>query len=137
MSSKEAKLSGPAKKAAMSDPFFSLTPGVTSTSASRGASSGCRAAVARAVMPPRDMPTNRRDSGASIAMTWAMSSAMAAGSRARLSPGQSEWPCPGRSMATSGRCMASATVSQVWAFCPPPWTRTRSAGASPHTRALT
>ena len=31
---------------------------------------------------------------------------------------------PGRSMATSGRSRASATVSHVWAFCAPPWRRT-------------
>ena len=48
----------------------------------------------------------------------------------------SEWPWPGRSMATSGRPRDSATVSQVWAFWAPPCSSTNSGGASPHTRAL-
>ena len=39
-------------------------------------------------------------------------------------------------MATSGRSRARATVSQVWAFCPPPWMSTNSAGSVPQTRAL-
>src|SRR3954451_2178676 len=39
-------------------------------------------------------------------------------------------------MATRGRRRASAVVSQVCAFCAPPWTRTSSAGVSPHTSAL-
>ena len=51
-------------------------------------------------------------------------------------PAASEWPWPGRSTATSGRSRARATVSQVWAFCAPPWISTSSGGAAPHTRAL-
>ena len=70
-------------------------------------------------------------------MHTATSSAIDPGSRARLSPGQSECPCPGRSMAASGRSRASATVSQVWAFWPPPWRNTICGASDPHNRALT
>ncbi len=69
-------------------------------------------------------------------MTTATSSAMARGLSTASSPGQSEWPCPGRSTATRGRSRARATVSQVWAFWPPPWMKTTSAGPVPHTSAL-
>ena len=38
----------------------------------------------------------------------------------------------------AGRSRASATVSQVWAFCAPPWTSTSSGGdVAPHERADT
>ena len=42
-----------------------------------------------------------------------------------------------RSTATSGRSRASATVSQVWAFCAEPCTTTSSIGPLPHRSALT
>ena len=53
--------------------------------------------------------------------------------RAEPSRPPSEWPWPGRSMATSGRPRASATVSHVWAFWAPPWRNTSSGGpVAPH-----
>ncbi len=39
---------------------------------------------------------------------------------------QPEWPWPGRSIANAGRPRPRATVSQVCAFCAPPWTSTTS-----------
>ena len=61
--------------------FGPSTPGVTSTSTSRSTSSGWRSASARAVIPPRDMPTTAVASGASARTTSATSSALRATSR--------------------------------------------------------
>ncbi len=74
----------------MSELLAWSTPGVMSTRTSFGTSSGCRAARAIEVTPPRDMPTTIRAPGASRPMATATSSAIAAGSSARASPGQSE-----------------------------------------------
>ena len=63
ISSKVANVSGPDRKAAMSDVLSPVTPGVMSTSRSRGPGRGWRVARAMAVAPPRDMPTTARASG--------------------------------------------------------------------------
>src|SRR5262249_18503308 len=52
------------------------------------------------------------------------------------SPAASEWPWPGRSMHTTGRSSASATVSHVCAFCAPPCSSASSGARLPHTSAL-
>ena len=137
ISSKVANVSGPDRKAAMSDVLSPSTPGVMSTSRSRCTRCGCRVARAIEVAPPSDIPTTARASGAKRPTTWATSSAMEEVSSHAESWGQSECPWPGRSTARSGRSSARATVSHVWAFCPPPWTSTSSGGPSPQTRALT
>ncbi len=115
----------------MSELFSRVTPGVMSMRASLATSSGWARARAIEVAPPSDIPTTIRAVGARAPMTTATSSAMARGLRTASSPGQSECPCPGRSTATSGRSRARATVSQVWAFCPPPWMNTTSGGSVP------
>ncbi len=97
--------------------------------------SGARPARAMLVRPPSDMPTTIAASGASARIATSTSSAFSRGPNGPSSR-WSEWPWPGRSTATSGRPSASATVSQVWAFCAPPWMRTISGGASPQTSAL-
>ena len=81
------------------------------------------------------MPTTTRASGASSRTATSTATAFSAGQYA-WSSRCDEWPWPGRSSATSGRSSASATVSQVCAFCAPPWSRTSSASPSPHTSAL-
>ena len=88
------------------------------------------------VMPPSDMPTTACASGASARI--ADRDVLGVGLRRRAMPSRppSEWPWPGRSMATSGRSSASATVSHVCAFCAPPCRSTSSGSASPHTSAL-
>ena len=132
-SSKLSKLAGPLMKLVIGAAFSAFTPGVTSTSTSARTSSGAWAASARDDTPPRDMPTTPRASGASSAMTVARSRPLL---RAEMEPSgpPSEWPCPGRSIARSGRPSARATVSQVWAFCAPPCTSTISGGPLPQTR---
>ena len=84
----------------------------------------------RATCRPRPTPA-----GASSPITAATSAALVRTSRLP-SAGASECPWPGRSIATSGRPSAMATVSQVWAFWAPPCRSTSSGGASPHTSAL-
>ena len=134
-SSKLSKLSGPLMNSAMVDDFRSFTPGVTSTSTTLRTSSGAWSASAMVVMPPSDMPMTARASGASARIATATSSALLGTSTEPLRP-PSEWPWPGRSIATSGRPSAIATVSQVCAFCAPPWRNTSSGSPSPHTSAL-
>ena len=134
-SSKLGKVSGPSMKATIAWALSPSTPGVTSTSTSRSTTSGCWSVRASAVMPPSDMPTTGIGVGASEATRVATSVAFARTFRLPLIP-PSEWPWPGRSMATSGRPRAMATVSQVWAFWAPPCTSTSSGGPSPHTSAL-
>jgi hypothetical protein len=134
-SSKLSKLSGPLMNSAMVDDFFSFTPGVTSTSTTRRTSSGAWSARAIVVIPPSDMPMTAWASGANARIATATSSAFETTSTEPLRP-PSEWPCPGRSIATSGRSSAIATVSHVCAFCAPPWRNTSSGSASPQTSAL-
>ena len=90
------------------------------------------------VSPPSDMPDHgARRSGPGRAMAAATSVGVAGRQLAAgRSPGPSEWPWPGRSMATSGRPRARATVSHVWAFWAPPCSSTSSGSAvAPHQRA--
>ena len=113
------------------------TPGVTSTSTSRADQLGVLVGEGqRRSCPPSDMPTTASASGASAAIAAAMSSALACDVQAARAMPPSEWPWPGRSMATSGRPRARATVSHVWAFWAPPCRSTSSGGPSPHTSAL-
>ena len=92
-----------------------------------GRSRSCR----RATSPP---PIGRR--GPARRWRWPRRRPSPPGRGPGRRPGQSEWPCPGRSTATSGRPRARATVSQVWAFWPPPWRNTISGGGgTPHQRA--
>ena len=89
------------------------------------------------VSPPSDMPTTAGRLGRQRADRHGDVGGVARRGRApavRAPP--SEWPWPGRSMATSGRPSARATVSHVWAFWAPPWRSTSSGGAvAPHQRA--
>ena len=137
-SSKLANVAGPRTKSRIALAFSPVTPGVTSTSTSDRTSSGATSVRAIEVSPPSDMPTTPRASGARRRTASARSGASSSG-RLRPSAGAaaSEWPWPGRSTATSGRSSARATVSQVWAFCAPPWTSTSSGSDVPHTSALT
>ena len=122
----------------MSELLSWLTPGVMSTSRpASGPARGWRVARAMAVAPPSDIPTTAGPREPA---------------RRRPRPRRRPWredrarPCrpasrsgrarAGRS-ATRGRSRASATVSQVWAFWPPPWRSTSSGGPVPQTRALT
>ena len=73
ISSKEAKLSGPAKKAAMSELFSRVTPGVMSIRASLPTRPGWARARAIEVAPPSDIPTTMRAVGARVPITTATS----------------------------------------------------------------
>ena len=81
-------------------------------------------------------PRRRCASGASSPDHGGDVGGVAPHAEAALRPGRRSARGPGRSMATSGRPSAMATVSQVWAFWAPPWSSTSSGGASPHTSAL-
>ena len=105
-----------------------------STSASRRTSSGAWLVSAIAVSPPNDMPTTSWACGASAWTATATSVALRRGANGP-SVRWSEWPCPGRSTATSGRSSASATVSQVWAFWAPPSSSRAPAALAPHEGA--
>ena len=138
ISSKLANVAGPRTKSVIALALSRSTPGVMSTSTSLRTRSERRSARAMAVSPPRDMPTTargiRRQHGDRLCRhRWR---ATRRGGARRRTAAPSEWPCPGRSTATSGRSRARATVSQVWAFWAPPWMSTSSGGADPHTRAL-
>ena len=135
-SSKLSKLAGPLTKFVTGAAFSAFTPGVMSTRTRARTSSGACAARAMDDMPPSDMPTTPRASGASSATTVARSRPLLPMEMEPSGP-PSEWPWPGRSTASSGRPRASATVSQVWAFWAPPWTSTSSGGPVPHTRLET
>ena len=135
ISSKLSKLSGPEMNCAIGAALSRSTPGVTSTSVTRRTRCGACELSAIVVSPPSDMPTTIRASGASAPIVTATSVAFSRGENGP-SARWSEWPCPGRSIATSGRSSASATVSQVWAFCAPPCRRTISGGSSPQISAL-
>ena len=139
ISSKEAKVSGPARKAAMSELFSWVDPrgDVDQGQLAPPARDG-PAARAMEVSPAERHPHHQPGRGGQAVDDRGHVLGHGRRDRARsASPGQSEWPCPGRSTATSGRPRARATVSQVWAFWPPPWMSTSSAVAVPHTRALT
>ena len=72
-SSKLAKLAGPLTKLVIGAAFSAFTPGVMSTRTRARTSSGACAASAMDDMPPSDMPTTPRASGASSATTAARS----------------------------------------------------------------
>ena len=128
---------GPSTKSMMACALRRLTPGVMSTSTSRRTSSGHRAASAVAVMPPSDMPTTAAAWGArrSTALRDRLGQVVRAVG-AVVAP--AEWPCPGRSKATSGRSRARATVSHVCAFIARAVEEheLRRADVGPHTSAL-
>ena len=120
---------------AIADDFSRFTPGVTSTSTSERTRSGARSVSASAVSPPSDMPTTIFASGASARTAVSIATALSAGQYTWSSRCE-ECPCPGRSIATSGRPSASATVSQVCAFCAPPCSSTSSGAPVPQRSAL-
>ena len=94
-----------------------------------------RAAIGRQAAE-RHADDGRRVGAPAARIAAATSSAMARGPSSRASRRQSECPWPGRSIATSGRPRASATVSHVWAFWAPPCSSTSSGGAvAPHQGA--
>ena len=72
-SSKLSKLDGPSTKAMIGAAFSAFTPGVMSTSTRDRTSSGAWVASAMDDMPPSDIPTTPRASGASWATTVARS----------------------------------------------------------------
>jgi len=114
----------------MADDFWLVTPGDVDQT-NRRTRSGRRPAIAKAVAPPRDMPTTAAARDASSRTATATSAALWRMSRYPERPA-SEWPCPGRSSATAGRPRARRTVIPSVPFWAPPWRNTYS-GSDPPT----
>ena len=134
-SSRLAKSPGPSMKSVMWRAFSGVSPGVTSIRPSRGRPAVLAPRRARATRPPSDMPTTAAR-GRCRAHRAARRRRVRAPDVARAAGGRSEWPWPGRSIARRGRPSARATVSNVWAFCAPPCSRTSWGAARPQRSAL-
>ena len=124
ISSKDAKLSGPARKAAMSELFSRVTPGVMSMRASFRTRPGWARARAMEVAPPRDIPTTSRAAGASTLDDHGHVLGHGPGIEHGIVAGPVRVPVPGQVDGHQGPVEGQGHRVPGVGVLPPPWTNT-------------